>query len=149
MSVAAHPRLAVRAAILHQARVLMVNAYPDRMSDLWCLPGGGVEPAQSLHDNLVREVAEETGLSIRIGALFLVNEFHDPTRGFHQIELHFRATPDGPTDLSLKDPEGVVNRARWVTQDDLRRLRHKPDALADAIWSPGGAHYDRLETIVL
>ena len=57
------PRVAVRGIILHENRLLLVNAYPGDESDLWCAPGGGAEPGQSLPDNLVREVAEETGLS--------------------------------------------------------------------------------------
>ncbi|MFC0200736.1 NUDIX hydrolase [Paracoccus rhizosphaerae] len=148
MIVPARPRLAVRAAILHRDRVLMVNAYPGQMSDLWCLPGGGVNTGQSLHDNLAREVAEETGLAIRIGELFLVNEFHDPARGFHQVDLLFRAAPVDGTLCALDDPEGVVNRALWVSRDELVRLRHKPDSLAGAIWSDSSAYYDPLELIV-
>jgi 8-oxo-dGTP diphosphatase len=142
------PRLAVRAAILHGGRVLMVNAYPGAVSDLWCLPGGGVEPGHSLPENLMREVAEETGLAITVGAPFLLNEFHDPARGFHQVEVHFRATLRGPEELVLADPEGIVNRARWVSRPELARLRHKPDALAAAIWNGGAAQYDPLELIV-
>ena len=38
------PRLAVRGLILHEDRLLLVNAYPGGISDLWCAPGGGVEP---------------------------------------------------------------------------------------------------------
>ncbi|QBX34535.1 NUDIX hydrolase [Paracoccus liaowanqingii] len=142
------PRLAVRAAILHRDRVLVVNAWPGQRSDLWCLPGGGVEPGQSLPDTLVREVAEETGLQVTPGAPFLINEFHDPASGFHQVEIHFRATLTGPDLIILTDPEGIVNRARWVTRMDLAQLRHKPDSLGAAIWSGGDAHYDPLETIV-
>lgn len=140
-------RLAVRAAILHEGRVLMVNAYPGQQSDLWCLPGGGVNAHRSLPENLAREIAEETGLLIEVGAPFLVNEFHDPARRFHQVEIHFRATLTGGT-LTLADPEGVVNRARWVTEAELATLRHKPDSLAPAIWGAHDAGYDRLETIV-
>ena len=144
----ARPRLAVRAAILHRDRLLMVNAYPGERSNLWCLPGGGVEPGQSLPENLMREVAEETGLLISVGAPFLVNEFHDPARGFHQVDLLFRATLIATDEVSLADPEGVVNRFRWVTQVELGALRHKPDSLAAAIWGDAAAHYDPLETIV-
>lgn len=140
-------RLAVRAAILHEGRVLMVNAYSGHASDLWCLPGGGVDAHRSLPENLVHEVGEETGLVIEVGAPFLVNEFHAPDRRFHQVEIHFRATLTGGS-LTLADPEGVVNRARWVTPTELDALRHKPDGLSAAIWSNGQAGYDPLETIV-
>lgn len=144
----ARPRLAVRAAILHRDRLLLVNAYPGAQSDLWCLPGGGVEPGQSLHGNLIREVAEETGLAIHIGAPILINEFHDPASGFHQVELHFRASLATADEVTLRDPEGVVNRIRWVSREQLSGLRHKPDGIAAAVWGSHAALYDPLEIIV-
>ena len=144
----ARPRLAVRAAILHAGRLLVVNAYPGRRSDLWCLPGGGVELGQSLPQNLIREVAEETGLAISVGAPVLVNEFHDPNSGFHQVELIFRAALAGADAITLADPEGVVNRFRWVARAELTGLRHKPDGLGAAVWGEAAAIYDPLEIIV-
>jgi 8-oxo-dGTP pyrophosphatase MutT (NUDIX family) len=86
------PRLAARALILHQDRLLLVNAYPGARLGLWCAPGGGCEAGQSLPENLAREVHEETGLRITVGPPALVNEFHDPDSGFHQIDLFFRCT---------------------------------------------------------
>ena len=47
------PRLAVRALILSDDRLLLVNAYAGGRSDLWCAPGGGCEAGQSLPDNLI------------------------------------------------------------------------------------------------
>jgi 8-oxo-dGTP diphosphatase len=76
------PRLSVRALILQEDRLLLVNAWPTAVSDLWCAPGGGVHAGQSLPDNLVREVHEETGLTIVVGDPALVNEFHDPATAF-------------------------------------------------------------------
>ena len=144
----ARPRLAVRAAILRDDRLLVVNAYPGQQSALWALPGGGVEPGQSLPENLLREVREETGLAIAVGAVILVNEFHDPASGFHLVELIHRATLLGNADLVLDDPEGVVNRARWVTRAELAKLHHRPRLLARAVWGQHAAWYDPLEEIV-
>ena len=144
----ARPRLAVRAAILRGDRLLVVNAYPGQHSDLWALPGGGVEPGQSLPENLIREVDEETGLKIRVGPPILVNEFHDPGSGFHQVDLFFRAEIDGDAQIRLDDPAGVVNRFRWVSRAELAGLRHKPDSLAAAVWGQAAALYDPLEPIV-
>lgn len=144
------PRLAARAVILRAGRLLIVNAYPGDQSDLWCAPGGGVEKGASLPDNLKREVYEETGLAIRVGAPCLVNEFHDPDSGFHQVDVYFRAQVIGtPTSADWTDPEGVVNRRRWVKQDELRSLRFKPDSLIDVAFQPQTAPlYDPLELIV-
>jgi len=41
------PRLAVRAVLLHQNRLLLVNAWRGR-TDLWCAPGGGVDAHAAL-----------------------------------------------------------------------------------------------------
>lgn len=144
----ARPRLSVRAAILSRGQLLVVNAYPGDVSDLWCLPGGGVEPGQSLPENLIREVAEETGLAITVGAPIMVNEFHDPASGWHQVDLFFRATLTAGDDIALHDPERVVNRFCWVTKEGLGTLRHKPDRLAEAVWGDCAAIYDPLERIV-
>ena len=57
------PRLATRAIVLHDNRLLLVNAWKGR-SHLWCAPGGGVEAHSSLPDNLIREVMEECGLLV-------------------------------------------------------------------------------------
>lgn len=143
-------RLAVRAVILHEGRLLLVNAWPGQRSDLWCAPGGGVEPHVSLPDNLVREVFEETGLTVAVGAPCLVNEFHAPGRDFHQVDLFFRCTiRAGDPVGAWTDPAGVVNRRRWVTQAEMAAIRVKPDSLAAVAFAPEAAlRYDPLEPIV-
>jgi ADP-ribose pyrophosphatase YjhB (NUDIX family) len=149
MTVKRFPRLAVRALILHQDRLLLVNAYPGGTSDLWCAPGGGVEPGASLPDNLIREVHEETGLTVNVGTPALVNEFHDPDTGFHQVDLFFRCTISaGRLDPAWEDPEAVVTERRFFTRPDLARIRFKPDSLADVAWGATGLTYDPLERLV-
>lgn len=143
------PRLAVRGVIVRQRRLLIVNAWPGQQSDLWCAPGGGVERGASLPDNLAREVFEETGLAITVGAPCLINEFHDPAGGFHQVDIYFHARVIGRAKVALNDPEGIVNRHRWVDEPTLRGLRYKPDSLPDvAFGPPGKLLYDPLEPIV-
>lgn len=145
------PRLAVRAVIVHLDRLLMVNAYPDGQSDLLCAPGGGVEVGASLPDNLVREVYEETGLRIEVGAPCLVNEFHDPGSSFHQVDVYFRChlTGSAEIDPGWQDAERIVSEWHWVTREELVRLPHKPDSLAAVAFDEGGAPtYDPLEPIV-
>ncbi len=143
-------RLAARALILHDDQLLLVNAYPGAMSDLWCAPGGGVESGTSLHDNLKREVMEETGLTISVGAPALINEFHDPRSGFHQVEIFFHCQIlAGQIDQAWRDPERVVTRRRFVSRADLThaKIRFKPDSLAAAAWG-SSVTYDPLEVIV-
>lgn len=145
-------RLAARAVIIHDAKLLLVNAWPKARSSLLCAPGGGVEPGASLPENLAREVQEETGLQIGVRQPCLVNEFHDPRTGFHQVEVFFRCDilgehriPDG-----WRDPEKVVNRHVWASQEEIAALRFKPSSLAKVAFADGAAlTYDPLETIVM
>jgi 8-oxo-dGTP diphosphatase len=142
------PRIAVRALILQNNRLLLVNAYGGGTSDLWCAPGGGVNPGTSLPENLIREVMEETGLTITVGPPAMVNEFHDPKTGFHQVDIFFRCTiTAGQIDGAWQDPEGIVTERRWFTRADMAAVRFKPDSLPDAAWGTD-AIYDPLEVIV-
>jgi len=144
------PRLAVRAVIVEDARLFLVNAYPGARSDLWCCPGGGVERHSSLQDNLIREVHEETGLKIAVGRLLAVSEFHAPAKDYHQVDLFYRCTiSNGTADEKWRDSEGVVNRWCWVTRDEYVGLRVKPDSVAQMAFEPDGpVIYDPLEPIV-
>ena len=142
------PRIAARAVILHQDRLLIVNAWPGH-TRLWCAPGGGVEPHASLPDNLAREVLEETGLTVVVGAPCLINEFHDKDRDFHQIEVFFRCTVDQPDiDPNWTDPEGIVNHRRWVTRAELETLTLRPKSLASVAWDDTPLSYDALEPVL-
>ena len=145
------PRLAVRALILDQDRLLLVNAYPGARLGLWCAPGGGCEAGQSLPENLAREVHEETGLSVAVGPRALVNEFHDPATGFHQVELFFRCSlTAGQLDPTWTDPEGVVTQRRFFSRGELASgaVTFKPGSMPGAAWGTGSALYDPLEVIL-
>lgn len=142
------PRLATRALILQDDRLLLVNAFPIGKSDLWCAPGGGVERGRSLPENLAREVFEETGLTVAVGDPALVNEFHDPHGTFHQVDLYFRCRIiAGNLSPDWRDPEGIVTERRFFSRADLAHIRFKPDSLAAAAWGEG-ILYDPLEPIV-
>jgi len=145
------PRLAVRAIIMHENRLLLVNAWPEGKSDLMCAPGGGVERGSALPDNLAREVFEETGLKIAVGTPCLVNEFHDPNGSFHQVDVYFRCTLVGEATLDhdWQDVDRIVTNRRWVSRMEMDALRVKPDSLAAVAWQDTDAPmYDPLEPII-
>ncbi len=144
------PRLAARAVIVRDGRLLVVNAYPEGHGDLWCAPGGGVRRGQSLPDTLQRELHEECGLHISVGAPCLVNEFHDPESGFHQVDVYFHAqVTGGALDAAWRDPAGVVTARRLVTAAELGTLRYKPDSLSALAFGPRAvARYDPIELIL-
>ncbi|MEM1288226.1 MAG: NUDIX domain-containing protein [Pseudomonadota bacterium] len=143
------PRLAARALIVESDRLLLVNAYPGGHSDLWCAPGGGVERHSPIPDNLVREIHEELGVTIAVGPMVAINEYHSREKDFHQVELFFRATiVEGSIDQGWRDPSGVVSTRRYFAPEDAGEIRFKPDSLFDFAFGTGDVSYDALEPLV-
>ncbi|MBM1556047.1 NUDIX hydrolase [Sulfitobacter mediterraneus] len=146
-----YPRVAVRAILIHENKLLLVNAYANGQSALMCPPGGGVEAGSSLPENLCREVFEETGLRIEVGAPCLVNEFHDPGGSFHQVDIYFRCSVIGSAEIdsNWQDTDRIVTDRRWVTAEELANVHHKPDSLGAVAFDPQNAiTYDPLEPLV-
>ncbi len=63
------PFLAVSAAIIRDGRVLVVRRANPSAHGLYTFPGGVVESGETLTEALIREIAEETALTIEPVAL--------------------------------------------------------------------------------
>lgn len=61
-------------ALVRGDRVLLVHRRPDKHAfpDAWDLPGGVVEPGESLRDALVRELREELGVVVASASVTLL-----------------------------------------------------------------------------
>ena len=60
-------------------------------TDYWCTPGGGLDPSESLHDGLVREMIEETGIAPEIGKLLYVQQYREEN-GREYLEFFYHIT---------------------------------------------------------
>ena len=67
-------RPSVSAVIFDRRRRLLLQQRSD--GGQWGLPGGSVEIGESVHDAVIREVREETGLQVTVGRL--VGVYSDP-----------------------------------------------------------------------
>jgi len=100
------------------ARVLVSR----RVDSGWYnLPGGGVEPDESVPEGLIREVREETGLEVAIGRL--VGVYSKPQK--HEVVLTFEAQITGG---SLA-PSDEADRHDWADLAELKQMQILPKHL--------------------
>ena len=59
------PQVAVGAIVIADEKILLVKRNKAPHKDLWALPGGSVEPGETLQEAAEREILEETGLIIK------------------------------------------------------------------------------------
>ena len=132
------PRLSARALVAHEGRLLLVNATPDKGDGKWCVPGGGVDAGRSLKDNVIREVYEETGLTVEIGDIATISEFYDPVSGFHQVDLFFHASvQDAALPESWRDCADVVEHRGFFSPEDMEDMIVLPEFLKQPFWLDG------------
>lgn len=91
---------------------------------------------------------EECGIDVTVGQPCLVNEFHDPQSGFHQVEIYFHCfLKTAALPRNWIDREGTVTERRFFSREELKSLHYKPDSLGTVTWEKG-LYYDPLEIIV-
>ncbi len=93
-------------------RLLLIRRANDPGRGLWSIPGGRVEPGETDAQALVREMAEETGLTVHI-----CERVGRVRRGPYVI-ADYRCTVIGG-ELEAGDD---ASEARWCSAADLARL---------------------------
>ena len=92
-------RINVRAIIYKDGKLLAVkHKHGDNISHYYAVPGGGLDPQESLIDGLARELHEETGVDAVIGNLLFIQQFPSARAGYAE-ELEFFFTVKNPDDF--------------------------------------------------
>lgn len=113
-------RPSVYAVIMHKSAVLLItNMHTGR----YILPGGAVDPGESLGEALVREVWEETGIAITDLQWCSAAEdfwYHDPTdTAYHALLFLYTAHPQSPILSNRHQVDTDEGDPQWVPIADL------------------------------
>ena len=64
------PKLDTRAAVFQDGKILLVK----ENNGTWSLPGGWVDVDVSVHDNIIKEVKEESGLDVTVDTVIAIQD---------------------------------------------------------------------------
>ncbi|MBA3424811.1 MAG: NUDIX domain-containing protein [Rubrobacteraceae bacterium] len=127
------------AAVIERSGALLLVRHkkPDR-EPYWVLPGGRLEPGETIPECAEREVAEETGLSGTFAGILYVSEFLRDGR--HTVDVAARVEVDRHAEATLgSDPEvapgtePTLSELRWVGVDELRSIGLLPAGIKERL----------------
>jgi ADP-ribose pyrophosphatase YjhB (NUDIX family) len=112
----------VGGAVVHEGRILLVRRASRRGRGNWQVPGGFIEPDETVEQAVLREVAEESGVTAEVEGLLGLRNRYDPDVGNSlYIVMLLRPLSGEPK------PDGKeVDRAQYFTLEEIRALEQVP-----------------------
>ncbi len=145
MSIFSHniyENIRTRTIVLYQGCILLHPPEKDGgiwREGAWGLPGGGLEPDESLEECAEREVLEETGIAVRVGNIAFMQEWIvpqytqalEPGEGHgYGLEVFHIAEPEEPVPDPRPEHPGIPV-ACWVPFAEVPLLQIWPRQLKE------------------
>ena len=116
--------VAVGGVAVRDGAILLIERATEPAVGKWSVPGGRVEPGETLADALVREMAEETGLAVAVGPMIAIAERIG--RSHHVVIVNHHVEVVGPTEPVAGDDAAD---AAWTPLDRLAEIDLVPGLL--------------------
>lgn len=126
--------MGTKGLVVYEGRILLLresDSYGDgTQAGLWDFPGGRIEPEETLHEGLLREIREETGLVVEKGPILGAFDGFPRIQGepCHVVRTYFLCTAQAGAVVLSADHDAYV----WVTPEESRTHRLMDD-LAEII----------------
>jgi len=112
----------VGGAVVNDGRLLLVRRASRRGRGNWQVPGGFIEPEETIEQAVVREVVEEAGVTAEVqGVLGLRNRYDPDTGNSLYIVLLLRPIRGEPT-----PDDHEVDRAGYFSLAEIQALEQVP-----------------------
>jgi 8-oxo-dGTP diphosphatase len=104
-----------------RGRVLLGQRNKDPQRGSWVIPGGKIHAFERIAEAAVRELQEETGLTVEVGSQFRVYEIVNPPNE-HRIVIYSWAKVTGGTAQASDD----LSEVRFFRPDELDDISVTP-----------------------
>jgi 8-oxo-dGTP diphosphatase len=119
------PTVGVGAMVLRHGKVLLGERIGQHGAGTYAWCGGGLEFGESPEDAAVREVLQESGMTVTRAELLCVSNIREYER--HYIDFEFLVEAVG--EAELKEPE-TCKSWNWYSLDDLPMPLFRPVEIA-------------------
>lgn len=127
------PEVAVGALIIKNNKVLLIKRDQPPAKNQWAVPGGKVSLGETLQQAAVREIFEETGISIIPGGpIFIFDAIHLDDKS--KVQFHYVIV-----DILAKFKEGELKAGDdasdvgWFSREEMEKLYINPKTKALAL----------------
>jgi 8-oxo-dGTP diphosphatase len=110
-----------RVAVISEGHILLVEGWMD--DGRWGLPGGGLHRGELPAHGAVREVAEETNVTVSPESCVLLGSEWRSRKGLKFFCHFFSATANGLPEVRAQ--RGEIVAVRWFPLDQINTLEHK------------------------